>query len=1227
MPIVDAKEGGQLDTSIAELLAAPTDRQEQLLRRILVERLDFEPTSGTVPIPPGRLTDLPDTAVRIASVGGIQVLLVTVPGPKITATVARAIIKALSNQVDEHLLVARTEDGALFHFIYPRSVGSRTVLKRIVLERGRPRRTAVDRLFTLYDERARNGVDVRTAIERAFDVEAVTREFYKGYETLFGHLESEFQVQSGDNVWAHDYALQLLNRVMFLYFIDRKGWLETEFLRRFWQAYRQSGEPADTFFDKWLKVLFFEAFNNRFSHPSYMPSEIRDTLQSAPWLNGGLFQRNKLDEGFDPKVNDELWRRIMGFFDSYNFTIAESTPWDQEVAVDPAMIGKVYESLVNVSEVDERGEAGIFYTPRTEIDLMCRLALVDYLANHLGKDRKSLLYNVVFAVEPDEKEDADRQLRDENLWPDFDRLIQVITVADPACGSGSFLVGMLQVLDDLFVRADSELGRQETAYERKKRIIGRSLCGVDVMEWAVDVAELRLWLQLVIDTEITWEERKLRPLLPSLSFKIRCGDSLVQEVGGVNMAHTHGRVELPAQIKGKLTKLQGEKLRHYNNEKGALSEEDLAGRELELFRSVLEHRVDALRTQVREKQGRLEAARTEQGQLPGMARERGRQASLEETRLLEEITRLESDLAQVGTAKDALVSGSEVPFVWDIAFVEVFAGDRQGFDIVIGNPPYVADENIADPTLKRHDINAKNNKAYRSKLATSVYRTFPRYFGYSASTNKTTRRIDAKSDLYVYFYFHGLSLLNDSGAFCFITSNSWLDVGYGAVLQEFMLRHCHLQLVLDNQARRSFATADINTVIVLVSAADEGSDWGLDCTARFVMFKLPFEHVSSAVIFDEISSANDRKTTVEYRIHPETQKALLEDGCESALEGDEVSPLPAPGPAESRPAVRTIRYNGAKWGGNYLRAPDVALRLIDLARVGRLAPLRSVNEVRLGLMTGANDFFYLIVIDQTEEVATCRTATGDIVEIETQYLRPVLRGPRACDELWLSEEALRQVVFYCNAEPSELVGTRAWKYVKRGEETPVVVKQGREKGLTVTGYHRLAFFSSRRLWYAIGTQDATDLVCIKGVGEAHKLALMPTGGLFDQRFYGLRATNRNRVWGMALALLSTVWVLFRELYGRSNLGAGALDVSTLDMRRTLIPSLNRLPSEEECEALLKRLVGRKWTRVQDELISPDRQAIDSACFDAMGLSQSDREAVCEAVLNLVEARLAKAASV
>lgn len=242
----------------------------------------------------------------------------------------------------------------------------------------------------------------------------------------------------------------------------------------------------------------------------------------APYLNGGLFEQNDLDRKYEATIGDSQFEQIFRFLEKYNFTISEDTPLDQEVAVDPEMIGKVYESLVNVSEeADERGDAGIFYTPRVEIDLMCRLALVSWLTNQLGDRHKSLLYRLVFAFEPEDKRRADADVAALDLWPRLNELLRAVTVVDPACGSGSFLVGMLYILDDLLARADTQLGVEETAYERKKRIVGSSLYGVDVMAWAVHVAELRLWLQLVVETPFTNPaELKFRPLLPNLSFNL-----------------------------------------------------------------------------------------------------------------------------------------------------------------------------------------------------------------------------------------------------------------------------------------------------------------------------------------------------------------------------------------------------------------------------------------------------------------------------------------------------------------------------------------------------------------------------------------------------------------------------------------------------------------------------------------------------------------------------------
>lgn len=511
--------------------------------------------------------------------------------------------------------------------------------------------------------------------------------------------------------------------MLFLYFIQRKRWLgnNPNFLADFWRAYKASGQPQDTFFERWLSVLFFEAFNNRFhgGHTQF-PEAIRNALALAPYLNGGLFSRNRLDNAHDPKLPDAFFALLFdhfdgtspGFLERYNFTITESTPLDLEVAVDPEMIGKVYESLVNITfegitEEDQRGTAGIFYTPRVEIDLMCRLSLVDALANRLGEDKKPLLYDAIFAYDPAEKEAADNALTQHNLWPTLNQHLRELTVCDPACGSGSFLVGMLLVLDDLQERANAQLGLEETPYERRRRIIGNQLYGVDVMDWAVHVAELRLWLQLVVETELQPAELRLRPLLPNLSFKIRRGDSLVQEIGDVNLGLHRQHLDIPSSLKGKLTQLKGKKLRFYQGEE-SLREEAIKQEELLLFREILEQKVHTLQNEIATLNRQLTALHA-QTELPGMEqRSERRTPPPAEQALRAQLEEKHADLERLRQALDALRTTQDVPFIWDIAFVEIFEGESAGFDIVIGNPPYVRQERITPPNLDPKDFGGEN---------------------------------------------------------------------------------------------------------------------------------------------------------------------------------------------------------------------------------------------------------------------------------------------------------------------------------------------------------------------------------------------------------------------------------------------------------------------------------------------------------------------------------------
>ncbi len=1110
----------------------------------------------------------------------------------------RPVVNRLLRECPYLLCLFSDRQQQQWHFVnikYDEDIKKRRLFRRITVGPGERLRTATERLSLLDLERIRpdlTGIyplDIQTRHDEAFDVEAVTKQFFEEYKAVFKILEYDLMKQVNDHTWAHDYSLQFLNRCMFIYFIQRKGWLgnDRDFLLSLWKSYQRSGQSQNSFVDNWLRMLFFEAFNNKFhGGHSHFPTEIKEALSLAPYLNGGLFTESRLDHEHKAAVSDHRFEQIIRFLERYNFTIAEDSPLDKEVAVDPEMIGKVYESLVNVSEeVDERGEAGIFYTPRTEIDLMCRLSLADHLANHLGDERKELLNQLVFALEPDEKTDADRAIAEANLWPTLNERLHDITVLDPACGSGSFLVGMLHILDDLQERANRQLGITEASYERKKRIIGQSLYGVDVMEWACHVAELRLWLALIIDADFTREELHVRrePLLPHFSFKIRCGDSLVQEVGGINLGHIATSQEIPPPLKARISTLKDEKLKFYNNDTTCRfhSVDALKNEEKRLFADILDARGHSIQERIKALRRKLEGPQTYQIGLNGKGAPRPHQMDLEANQYRQEIESLTTELAQTEASQKALSAAREVPFVWDIAFVEIFEGENEGFDIVMGNPPYVRQEAIAAPIV--HGVQVTDDKKeYKAKLALSVYQAFPRFFGYKAGSKTPAHKIDAKSDLYIYFYLHGLSLLNSRGSFCFITSNSWLDVGYGADLQEFLLKHCHVKLVLDNQVRRTFANADVNSVIVLLSPPDDRRELALDKTARFVMFRVPFEHILSPVIFDEIEEATERKATKEYRIFPIQQSKLLEDGCEIPQEEEA-------GKAAG-PLIKTARYIGNKWGGKYLRAPDIYWTILEKGK-GKLVRLGDIAEVRFGIKTGANEFFYL----DEEKIREW--------EIEEDFFKPVIKSPRECKRILVNPDELKFKLFMCNKDKRELKGTAALEYIEWGESQ---------------GFHERPSCAGRARWWDLGQRPKATINVNYLVDRVMRFFVREDGFYVSDNFQEVH-TSHDSPWQLGASANSSILQLFANVTGRANFGDGLMKIQTYEVADLMVlgPSL---VNEKDCKTAFK--VAERL-----DLEDDDRRTLDSIVFDALGLTQGERDAVYEAVINLVEARLKKAGSV
>jgi type I restriction-modification system DNA methylase subunit len=1084
----------------------------------------------------------PLTAVPVAQLSGLPVFRVDWPEERPpTVTQRRAVHRALAPVHAEHLLCYITRDARQAAFTWARRrPDGKTELRTLPYEVDSPARTTIERLAELafrLDDLGPTGEPPITVVtdklNNAFSVEAVTQRFFEDYKKVFAELQTRLAKATRDKAWAHDYALQLLNRLMFLYFIQRKRWLDDNprFLADFWRAYKNSGQPRDTFFDRWLSVLFFEAFNNKFQagrhDRRHLPTEIRSALAQAPFLNGGLFSQNKLDDAHDPDLPDDFFATLFdrfdgsapGFLERYNFTIAESTPLDLEVAVDPEMIGKVYESLVNITfegltEEDQRGSAGIFYTPRVEIDLMCRLSLADALANRLGSDKKPLLYDAVFAYEPADKDAADRALAAQNLWPNLNRLLREATVCDPACGSGSFLVGMLLVLDDLQARANAQLGIEETPYERRRRIIGEQLYGVDVMDWAVHVAELRLWLQLVVETDLKPAELKFRPLLPNLSFKVRQGDSLVQEIGGINFGLHRAHLDIPAPLKGRITQLKGKKLRFYQGEAG-LREGDLKTEELAIFRDILGQKQLALKNQITTLTRQIESP-PEQIELTGIATGRAKQERLKlEAQWRAERAEKQAELKRIEAALDALRQTKTVPFVWDIAFVEIFEGDKGGFDIVIGNPPYVRQEMIAPPALDPADFGGETSdrwkeqkKIYKAKLQESVAAAWPRFFRYKPGS-ADFRKTDGKSDLYIYFYLHGLSLLNPTGSFCFITANSWLDVGYGADLQEFLLKHSHVKFILDNEKKRSFAQADVNTIIALLAPPDDTRSVILSASeespfARFVMFKAPFEDVLDAGVFKTLETAAERQSTDRWRVCVRPQRDLLEEGL-ARDEDEEPSDTGTPGKSRG-PLIKTARYEANKWGGKYLRAPEIFFTILEKGK-GKLVRLGDIAEVRFGIKTGANEFFYL----DDEKIREWG--------IEKEFLKPVILRPAEIATPVVRKENLGYMMFSTDASRAEMKGTKAEAYVRWGESQ---------------GFHQTATCRARgKDWYRLPPRAPADLVIpiinkmrlVTGINQAKAQV--------DNNLIELRVLAGSEPAVVAALLIGSFGFILRHLEGRS----------------------------------------------------------------------------------------------
>jgi len=603
-------------------------------------------------------------------------------------------------------------------------------------------------------------------LEEAFNIEVVTEEFFRKYRDLFiktkieldkivkenEKVRNEFQRK---NITPIDFAKKLLGQIVFLYFLQKKGWFGVErgkpwgsgpkdFIRKLFN--KEYGDYQN-FYNDILEPLFYEALRTDRSADDHYYSRFNCKI---PFLNGGLFDPpNNFDwVNIDLPLPNELFSNsnktpegdkgdgILDIFDRYNFTVNEEEPLEKEVALDPELLGKIYEKLnaireynfdeyIQVLKSGKKGDEtkfnkdyGVYYTPRAIVHYMCQESLISYLETELnGKVKREDIERFVnladnyleyekIAVQKNEKikNGEQKETKYEHKIPkgiiekakEIDNILANIKVCDPAVGSGAFLVGMLHEIVNLRQLLSVYLGNEVSIYDLKRQTIENSLYGVDIDPGAVEICKLRLWLSLVVDEDDFYN---IKPL-PNLDYKVVKGNSLVG---------------FPENWKS-----------------------DISLRIEELENKLFSETHPGRKNQIKEELDDL---------------------------ILKRLKNSEKNF------------GYKIDFDFRLFFPRVFK-DKDGFDIVIGNPPYVSTKGV-DTEFK--------------KVLEKIY-------GFS-------------DDLYNHFYFKGIKILREKGILAFISSKTFWTIQTKKNLRELILDKKLLQLV---DTANPFESAMVDTCITIV---------------------------------------------------------------------------------------------------------------------------------------------------------------------------------------------------------------------------------------------------------------------------------------------------------------------------------------------------------------------------------------------------------------------------
>ena len=608
-------------------------------------------------------------------------------------------------------------------------------------------RTAIDRFVTLAGSKKDN-----KALLEAFSVEALSDEFFDTYRKQYAKFvryitgkeyvkdggkwvekqtgtpnETIFSAFGNNEKTVRDYIKKLMGRITFLHFLQRKGWLCGDY-NYMLNLFKKSNKKDD-YLDAVLEPLFFGILNTKpekrkalFAEQKWDSSLLKDWA-AIPYLNGGLFEADD-EDSLSIKFPKDFFSELLEFYSEYNFTVDENDPDDAEVGVDPEMLGKIFENLL-----EDNKDKGAFYTPKEIVRYMCQESLIAYLVEKSGIEEAQVRAFVTNPYEEAEK------LAEKDIDTLFDALVAV-KICDPAIGSGAFPMGLLNEL----VRCEEALvlGKEENRDRAhlKREIIKNNIYGVDIEKGAIDIARLRFWLSLVVDEDTPSP-------LPNLDYKIMQGNSLLESYKGLDLSHI---------LDGQDGMLNfGESIREELNKK------------IEKYYSCTDHQ--------------------QKKQLQQEINELVHQQIVESGQVVHGFEHID-------------VSANQDFFLWHTWFSDVFnrpsdCNGQSGFDIVIGNPPYVS------VRTKNFDVSLKPTYKQNYELAVGQY------------------------DLYVLFIEQAYRLMNKKGTLSFIVPTRLLSNENFMPARLFLKEKLFINRYVNAEAPFETASVEANIMVCSKGRKDE----------------------------------------------------------------------------------------------------------------------------------------------------------------------------------------------------------------------------------------------------------------------------------------------------------------------------------------------------------------------------------------------------------------------